>query len=136
MLCKPTCSFDPPFCRRHGACGSGSRARIDCGGTPADGSTAPYYGGEPICESAQSLLLLCGYTLAGPPSRTKCGTCSIYGVHCSPKWLVRALHKDSSRLDVLGEDFGLVEDYQKQARERFDRITAAYEAIKKQRGIK
>ena len=28
------------------------------------------------------------------------------------------------------------EDYQKQARERFDRITAAYEAIKKQRGIK
>ena len=28
------------------------------------------------------------------------------------------------------------EDYQKQARERFDRITAAYEAIKKQRGMK
>ena len=28
------------------------------------------------------------------------------------------------------------EDYQKQARNRFDRITAAYEAIKKQRGIK
>ena len=28
------------------------------------------------------------------------------------------------------------EDYQKQARERFDRITDAYEAIKKQRGIK
>ena len=28
------------------------------------------------------------------------------------------------------------EDYQKQARERFDRITAAYEAIKQQRGIK
>ena len=44
--------------------------------------------------------------------------------------------KDSSRLDVLGEDFGLVEDDQKQARERFDRITTAYEAIKKQRGIK
>ena len=27
-------------------------------------------------------------------------------------------------------------DYQKQARTRFDRITTAYEAIKKQRGIK
>ena len=27
-------------------------------------------------------------------------------------------------------------DYQKQARTRFDRITAAYEAIKKQRGMK
>ena len=27
-------------------------------------------------------------------------------------------------------------DYQKQARTRFDRIAAAYEAIRKQRGIK
>ena len=94
LLCKPTCSFDPPFCRRplrHVV--RGSRARIDCGrhaGRWLDGAVP---GANRFVKALNRCLLLCGYTLAGPPSRTKCGTCSIYGVHCSPKWLVRALHK-------------------------------------------
>ena len=63
-------------------------------GTPVDGSTAPYWGGaNRFVKALNRCLLLCGYTLAGPPSRTKCGTCSTYGVHCSPKWLVRALRE-------------------------------------------
>ncbi len=50
-------------------------------------------GANRFVKALNRCLLLCGYTLAGPPSRTKCGTCSIYGVHCSPKWLVRALRE-------------------------------------------
>ena len=46
----------------------------------------------------------------------------------------RAFRRMAIKFHTEVRDMG--EDYQKQARERFDRITDAYEAIKKQRGIK